>query len=460
MPAVSVSAVLSVAVVLLVFTTEAVQAHNTLNPSRRSLVKASEAKAQDSVSVRHTPGCSIACLDRLRDPCAIDSDEYEEQKLACGEAAGGLVHVGTRAVQSRSSSDPLRRWSDPDSGTPVDEVVCGGGPVVTDTDDGTFDVTLHPSWNLNVFGASVTSVRVNANGLVAFGPGSIDLFPSSSTAEDLTNNQAPVIAASWDDNRIYPGGLCGALRYCEVLKSTDSAHEVWAKADLYAQELKSVSPGALGAGAFEATHAFVATWDGVCRFGDQAATDGTNSYQTVVACDVGAGTCLTAFNYGKMSWARTPTPQSGFYDFVNRPNAPVTFATTQQEKLSLPSYSNVGVAGRFVFDLGVRSSRGPGLRSQTLSSLLNSVSSFPSHAVVVFLPATILQTGFEGTFFQFKCYLDKMLTRMPCSHNFFRRYRRPRLPPAAHAFTDRDLAPESVCGLQDCAGLPAQRDPV
>jgi len=352
MPAVSVSAVLSVAVVLLVFTTEAVQAHNTLNPSRRSLVKASEAKAQDSVSVRHTPGCSIACLDRLRDPCAIDSDEYEEQKLACGEAAGGLVHVGTRAVQSRSSSDPLRRWSDPDSGTPVDEVVCGGGPVVTDTDDGTFDVTLHPSWNLNVFGASVTSVRVNANGLVAFGPGSIDLFPSSSTAEDLTNNQAPVIAASWDDNRIYPGGLCGALRYCEVLKSTDSAHEVWAKADLYAQELKSVSPGALGAGAFEATHAFVATWDGVCRFGDQAATDGTNSYQTVVACDVGAGTCLTAFNYGKMSWARTPTPQSGFYDFVNRPNAPVTFATTQQEKLSLPSYSNVGVAGRFVFDLG------------------------------------------------------------------------------------------------------------
>lgn len=202
------------------------------------------------------------------------------------------------------------------------------------TDDG-FQGPAELGFDAYFFGGLYSSTYVSSNGYVTFGAGSADYTP---TGLGAAYGGLPIIAAFFAD------------------VDTQGAGD---------------SNIAYGQGLFDGRNAFGATWPGVGYYNDS--TDKLNTFQLLLVdrSDTGDGNFDIVFNYDSIQWESGDVESPGDNGFGgntaavgynagtgNQPGTYYEFAGSQTPGAfldggsnSLAANSNVGVAGRYIFNV-------------------------------------------------------------------------------------------------------------
>lgn len=214
-------------------------------------------------------------------------------------------------------------------------VVGGFNAVAFPPTDDSFQGPASLGFDANFFGVTYSSTYVSSNGYVTFGAGSSTFTPTGLGAGYAG---LPIIAAFFAD------------------VDTQGAGD---------------NNIAFGAGSFDGRNAFGATWPGVGYYNDS--TDKLNSFQLLLVdrSDTGNGNFDIVFNYDSIQWESGDVESPGDDGFGgnsaavgynagtgNQPGTFFQFAGSQTPGAlldggpnSLAANTNVGVAGRYIFNV-------------------------------------------------------------------------------------------------------------
>jgi hypothetical protein len=212
-------------------------------------------------------------------------------------------------------------------------VVSGFNGTAMDADDDFFVGPVNLGFSANYFGTTYSDTFVSNNGYVTFGAGSADYTP---VGLGSGYSGPPIIAAFFADIDTRVGNTA-----------------------------------AYGAGTFDGRTAFGATWNDVGYYA--RSTDKLNTLQLLLVdrSDTGAGNFDIVFNYDKIQWeagnVESPTndglggntasvgynagvggPASTYFEFAGS-QTPGSFLDAGPQ--SLVANSNIGVAGRYLFNV-------------------------------------------------------------------------------------------------------------
>ena len=179
-----------------------------------------------------------------------------------------------------------------------------------------------------------SSVYINANGLISFNDMTGYLWLTRLN-RITSSRKIPILAAFWSDISTFE---CGNLYYRETMQTGILR--------LISNDIQKSFKCS-----FQATWAFIVTFDKVCQSGKT--TKITNSFQIVITTD--DNTSYAIYNYGQLSWFEE-SGSSAFYSIGDGVRFSILPGSLSSDILKLSVISNVGIPGKWIFNVSTSSS--------------------------------------------------------------------------------------------------------